>query len=122
MFTERDRGAAKAGAVVSAARTGPWKWEKDRAEQRRARRDARVQGTQRCAPEFPCHLHSVSALSESRVSTDTWESPENASTSRTSSCVNVGAYSGTFFAIRPINDVCFVTRGPSRDNTGIDAL
>lgn len=122
VFAEPGPRVLRRRVCVSAARTGPWKWEKDRAEQRRARWDARVQGTQRCAPESPCHLHSVSALSASRVSTDTWESPENAATSRTSSCVNVGAYSCTFFAIRPINDVCFVTRGPSRDNTGIDAL
>lgn len=73
--------------------------EKDRAEQRRAPQDARVQGRSLpvgAVPEFPCHSHSVCGLLGSRVSTDTWNSPENASSGRTSSCVNVGAYSCTF--------------------------
>ncbi|CAG08716.1 unnamed protein product [Tetraodon nigroviridis] len=58
----------------------------------------------------------------SPVPKDTRDSPEDAASGRTSSCVNVGAYPCTFFAMRSINDVCSVTRGPSRDHPGIDAL
>lgn len=119
VFTERDRGAAKAGGVVSAARTGPWKWERT-APNKGGHRRTRVCGD--AASQSELHLSSPVIQTLSMLFADTWNSPQNASSGRTSSCVNVGAYSCTFFTRRSINDVCFVTRGPSRDHTGKDAL
>lgn len=88
--------------------------EKDRAEQRRAPQDARVQGRSLsvgAAPEFPCHSDSGSVNGHLEQPRERVQWPHILMRKRR--CV---------FAMCSINDVCFVTRGPSRDHTSIDAL